>query len=124
MPLRRVLLEYLLRGFVDAESPGTAELIGLIVGGHPVQEIVWIDSFIYDYLGQTCRHRNRHFDVQGHFAVARPGNSVKFIQQHIRHRDIRQPRLKFVSKDVIQVVAVKFKQSDCLAQPRKRTPGA
>src|ERR1035437_1468073 len=94
-------------------SPGATHLLGQVVGGYSIKNIVRRAAFIDHELGQSWSHGDDQLYVQGHLGyrvghTAVAGSAADAVQQNILQWHIGVAALAFVVGNVIRVIAVKF----------------
>ena len=120
LALRRQLLENLRGGGVRGICPRDADLVGGVIRGDLVQDVVRAGAFVDDDAGQTRGHGNGHLDIQGNLVVGDAGAAVVTVQQHGCYRNIREAGGGLVGGDVALIEArVELHQGQGLAGARQ-----
>ena len=118
---------------VTETGPGTADLVGKVVGCDLLEHQVGRGvggggaHLINPYLGKSGRHGNGHLDIERdlHDAVRiTPLRlSAKTTDQDVGHGHVRQPCQAFIALDVGQVITFEFHQGNRLSRAREADPG-
>ncbi len=107
---------------VPEAAPGTADLLGLVVGGDLVQEGVRVRGvvgrLVHQNLGQAGRHANGHFDVQGafHDAVGVGFVEGETVHRHVGQGHVGKPGEALIARDVAGVIPLELHQGHGLAR--------
>ena len=107
-----------------AAAPRTAELFGLIIVGHPAEQInPWagVRRFVHENLADARCHGQHHFNIEAHFAVAAARRAHPAIDENIGDQSTRcDSGLTDVGRDIGRVIPIKLQQADVLAGAAQR----